>query len=237
MRFVFLSIILIFSVISILPQEKKYFDSPFGGGGGFTPGWTFPNVEPLNERFSWASDVAADGMFTSGGAGFIYIGFVPGLRVGGMGFGGATSESSLNPEDGYNYEAEYSMGGGGLTVEYTLPMVKDFGISFGLVLGGGGIQIDLYKNKGGADWNTLGSPDGNEFHYTMNNNYWHVSPTLNIDIPFYRFLNFRIGGGYQLSFAENWEIDNGQDIQNVPTDLNGKTFYIQAGLFAGFFSF
>ena len=33
-------------------------------------------------------------MFTTGGAGFIYIGFVKNLRIGGMGFGGSISSSS-----------------------------------------------------------------------------------------------------------------------------------------------
>ncbi len=238
MKSVFLSIILIFSVFTILPQEKKYFDSPFGGGLGYTPGWIFPNVEPLNSRFPWASTVAENGIFTSGGAGFIYIGFVPGLRVGGMGFGGSSSQETTNYLDGFNYEAEYSIGGGGVTVEYTMPFVKVFGISAGAVIGTGGIQIDLYKNKGGSDWNTLGEPGVDEsFHYTLNNNYWFFTPTLNIDIPLYRFLSVRIGGGYQITIGEEWEIDNDQSIQNVPSDLNGKTFFIQAGIFAGFFSF
>ena len=49
-------------------------------------------------------------MFTTGGEGFIYIGFVKNLRVGGMGFSGSISSSAkINNE---NLEAVYSIGGG-----------------------------------------------------------------------------------------------------------------------------
>jgi hypothetical protein len=248
MKLTLTSVLVIIFAITLLPQEKKYFDSPFGGGGGFTPGWIFPNIDPLNDKISpdltinglgtpGIDKLAENGLFTSGGAGFIYLGFVPGLRLGGMGFGGGTSGKSAADPEGYIYEAEYSIGGGGLTVEYTLPFFKSFGISLGAILGGGGIQIDLYKNKGDEDWLTLGSTDPNSFHHTLNNNYWFFSPTLNFDFPFYRFLNLRIGGGYHLTIAEDWEIDNERDIRNVPSGLNGRALFLQLGIFAGFFSF
>jgi hypothetical protein len=31
-------------------QDSKYFDAPFGGGGGFSPGWYFINLDPVNEQ-------------------------------------------------------------------------------------------------------------------------------------------------------------------------------------------
>ena len=37
-RILILSLILIFAVITEA-QEKKYFDAPFGGGGGYMPAW------------------------------------------------------------------------------------------------------------------------------------------------------------------------------------------------------
>jgi hypothetical protein len=47
----------------------------------------------------------------------------------------------------------------------------------------------------------------------------------------------RIGAGYQLSFGSDWTADNDQNLSNVPSDLNGNSFFIQSGLFIGFFSF
>ena len=35
-------------------QTQQFFDSPFGGGGGFTPGWTFAKVNDLNNMLSQA---------------------------------------------------------------------------------------------------------------------------------------------------------------------------------------
>ena len=92
-----LFIIIIILSCSLFSQDKKYFDAPFGGGGGYTPGWIFVNLDELNNQLvSFGSgQLGKSGFYTSGGAGFVYIGFVPNLRIGGMGFGGSTSESVL----------------------------------------------------------------------------------------------------------------------------------------------
>jgi hypothetical protein len=247
---------LLFLCLSILvfPQEReRYFDAPFGGGGGFTPGWMFPNFDELNtqlEQFN-VPKFPNSGLFTTGGSGFIYIGVVKNLRIGGMGFGGSKSVSaeyappyiSLPPIPYLQEkrEVDYSIGGGGLTVEYTLPFVRDFGISVGGIIGGGSINIDIYKNAGDISWNGLwnqansyGSPD---YSRHLHDSYWFFTPTLNIDIPLYRFIVLRVGGGYQLTFADSWKIDNNRNLTDVPSDLNGNAFFIQTGIFLGFFSF
>ena len=40
-------------------QTTKYFDAPFGGGGGFVVGWYIPNVDPINSKLmgNWYSRV------------------------------------------------------------------------------------------------------------------------------------------------------------------------------------
>ena len=60
----------------IFPQEKKFFDAPFGGGGGYLAGWYIPNVDPVNMQLKTfgVPDLSTGGMYTSGGGGFIYIG-------------------------------------------------------------------------------------------------------------------------------------------------------------------
>src|SRR4030065_2649640 len=82
---------------SLFAQDKKYFDAPFGGGGGYTPGCIFVNLDEYNKQLvSFGSgQLSKSGFYTSGGAGFVYIGFVPNLRIGGMGFGGSTSTSAF----------------------------------------------------------------------------------------------------------------------------------------------
>jgi hypothetical protein len=218
-------------------QTNKYFDAPFGGGGGFTPAWFTPNVDPLNQKLQQLGipELSKNGIFTTGGGGYIYIGFIKNLRVGGMGFGGSTSESTTS--GGINYETNYSIGGGGLTVEYTLPFIKDIGVSVGAILGGGSIDIEFFKNSSSYTWDNILNENPNNTMERLTNNYWIVTPTLNIDIPVYRFVALRIGTGYQFAIDGEWEVNNNQIITSVPDDLNGNSFFIQIGIFAGFFSF
>jgi len=234
-------IILIFTGFGY-SQDSKYFDAPFGGGGGFSPGWYFINVDPVNEQLKGTiPELNSAGVFTTGGGGFIYIGVIKNLRIGGMGFGASTSESASS-SDGYNREVIYSISGGGVTIEYTLPFIKKVGVSLGAVIGGGGIQIEAFRNNGNFEWNDIwteiksSSTSGN-LHRTLKNNFWIISPTLNIDIPFYRFLSFRIGGGYQISLGDKWEIENERELSGVPSELSGRSFFIQSGIFIGFFSY
>jgi hypothetical protein len=260
MRKFMILIVVLCAVQIVSAQEARYYDAPFGGGGGFTPGWIFPKFDELNtqlKRFD-VPEFSNGGFFTTGGAGFIYLGFIKNLRVGGMGFGGSKSVSGSSPmpilidksfdknssqavQDNINKEVDYSIGGGGLTVEYTLPFIKTFGISLGAVIGSGSIQVDIYKNTGTFSWDNVWTDLVNPFsslntHRTIKNTFWFFTPTVNVDIPFLRFMIFRVSGGYQVTFANNWKIDNDQSLSNVPSGLNGNCFYIQTGIFIGFFS-
>lgn len=248
---------LLFVCLSILvfPQEReRYFDAPFGGGGGFTPGWIFPKMDILNDQVTQLGiPKFSNGIFTTGGGGFVYIGIVKGLRVGGMGFGGSKSASTtvdltVNDNSGIiggitfeKREVDYSIGGGGLTVEYTLPFVRSFGISVGGIIGSGSVNIDIYKNTGDISWNDLwqqaNSISSTDYSRHLHDGYWFFTPTLNVDVPLYRFVVLRVGGGYQLTFADSWKIDNDRNLIDVPSGINGNAFFIQAGIYLGFFSF
>jgi len=239
-----LLVIFLFLTGDSFSQESKYFDAPFGGGGGFTPGFIFPNLEPLNNILPAEFPKMSNKMiFTTGGSGFIYIGLIKFLRIGGGGFGGSTSKSIQSPVDNYRREVKYSIGGGGFTIEYTMPFVRIFGISVGTMIGGGSITAEIYKNRGNFSWNDLtgefGSPSEQSGNISrrISGSYWLISPSLNIDIPVYRFVAIRVGAGYQFSLGENWTIENDQTLNNVPSDFNGKSFFIQTGVFLGFFAF
>src|SRR3990172_13323749 len=89
-----IAILVLVAATTLYGQNKKYFDTPFGGGGGYTPGWYFPNLESLKKELTFIGlpKLSESGFYSSGGAGFIYIGFVDYLRIGGMGFGSSASE-------------------------------------------------------------------------------------------------------------------------------------------------
>ncbi|MFO7447680.1 MAG: hypothetical protein R6W90_15045 [Ignavibacteriaceae bacterium] len=233
--------LLLSSIVLPQQQEARFFDAPFGGGGGYVPGWYMPDLKPINAELKSFGfpELSTGGFYTSGGAGFIYIGFVPGLRIGGMGFSGSTSESE-SAGGRLSEESIYSLGGGGLTVEYTLPFLRNIGFSLGAVIGGGSLKLEQYQTVDSYDWDAVWSllDDSPGFNRTINNNFWFFTPTLNIDIPIYsRFVIFRVGAGYQLTFGDDWTIYNDKTLNNVPSDVSGNSFFIQSGIFIGFFSF
>jgi len=243
-RFTLLVVLLL--SISLYSQQNKYFDAPFGGGIGYVPGWYMPNLDPVNPSTSSSQifsqmnniempELTTSGFYSSGIGGFIYIGFVKHLRVGGMGFSGSTS--STQQVGLVNREVLYKLGGGGLTIEYTIPIVKDFGVSVGATVGAGTMTVNLFSSSGDLDWEKIWNGESNSTNTVMYNNFWMFTPTLNLDWPIYRFIVLRLGVGYQLIFGDDWTADNDQPLQGVPSDLNGNAFFVQSGIFVGFFSF
>jgi len=224
-------------------QQGQFFDAPFGGGIGYIPAWYIPNVDPVNTELKTIGmeELSTGGFYSSGIAGFLYIGFVKHLRIGGMGYGG--SVSSKQEINNLNREVVYSLNGGGVTIEYTLPFIKDVGVSVGAAIGSGSLDVEIFSNDGSFNWGNIweelsdpGNQSGNTYH-KLENSFWMFTPTLNIDVPVYRFVTLRIGVGYQVTFGDSWKADNGQGISGVPDNLNGSSLFFQSGLFIGFFSY
>ena len=239
-------ILIIFLSSLSLPQNEPYFDTPFGFGGGFLPMWIVPKVDGFNQQLKafGSGELSASGMYGSGGAGFAYIMVVPNLRVGGLGVGAVKKEASFS--NNYKREIQYTSGFGGLTIEYTLPFIKSVGVSIGGIIGGGNTTIELFRNNNSLSWDNLWSdisdPAKSTDYYSRKiySNYFVLAPTLNIDIPFYRFMSFRLGVGHTFTFMDNkdgWKFDNEQDLYNVPSDMSNDQLFIQTGIFFGFFSY
>ena len=231
--------VLFFTCISVYGQSGQFFDAPFGGGIGYVPAWYVPNIDPINSQLNaiGMKELSSSGFYSSGIAGFLYVGFVKNLRVGGMGYGGSVSSSQTI--DNVNQEVVYSLGGGGATVEYTLPFIKDIGVSVGAAIGSGSLELDIYRNSGDFTWEGSWDPNvpSEGYNRKLKNSFWLVTPTINLDYPIYRFVSLRLGVGYQIAFADEWTADNDQPVSNVPSDLNSNSFFIQSGIFIGFFSF
>ena len=186
MKKIFLLIVILLTLASLIKaQGSKMFDAPFGMGGGYLPTWNFINTYELNNTLLSANfpAVTKSGFFSSGGAGFVYIGFVPNLRIGGMGFGGSTSEKTLAGNE--NRETVVSISGGGVTIEYTFPFIKNVGVSLGTLIGGGSYQIELFKNSGSFSWNEIINEIGTStapanYNRRLINNFFLISPAINI---------------------------------------------------------
>jgi len=238
-----LFLILFLTSTQIFGQAGQFFDAPFGGGIGYVPAWYIPNLDPINVQLNQIGmpELNTGGFYSSGIAGFLYVGFVKDFRIGGMGFGGSLSTSqNIN---NINKEVVYNLSGGGVTLEYTLPYIKNFGVSVGAIVGAGSMELDFYRNNGnfswGGIWEEISNPDepSDSYYGKLRNHYWMVTPTLNVDYPVYRFVVIRLGVGYQIAFADDWKADNDQPVSGIPNDLNSNSFFIQSGIFVGFFSF
>jgi len=214
--------------------------SKFAVAGGVNSLYLFPDMSEINKQISdfKVGEFSTNGIFTFGGSGFAYIKIVDDLRIGGIGFGGSTFNEAV--VDGYNREAKYSLGGGALTVEYSLPQIRKIAVSVGAMIGAGSMEIELYQNNGTFNWNDLfndlDNPTDN-YSRVIKNTFYMISPTVNVDVPFNRFMAFRLGAGYLYTFGNDWTVENQKDLTGVPNSANANSFYIQAGLYFGLFLF
>lgn len=216
----------------------------FGIAGGISPTWFFPNLDQVNQEIKDAKlkELSTSGMALWGGGGYAYIMFVDNLRLGGIGLGGTTSTSGN--VDGYNKEVKYNFGFGGLTVEYTLPFVKYVGVSVGAIIGAGSQSVEIYKTNTNYTWNNIWDKvqqDGivmtDEGSDEISNSFLLFAPTLNLDVPVNRFIALRVGAGYTFTFNNNWEVNNGRSIGGVPNNFDADNFFIQTGIYFGFFAY
>lgn len=224
-------------------ERAPAFDAPFGGGGGYFGGIMFTDLAKLNSSLAgFGTPDLSQSSYFSGGGGFVYIGVVKHLRLGGIGItSGTTSKGTVN---GFEKETRYSNSFAGITLEYSLPFIRNWALSIGGIVGIGGQEIDIYRHKGSVDWNgdlntfkddLLGTTQSLGRKYT--NSYMVLAPTLNADILLHPLISLRVGAGYSFSlFGETWKADNGVAVNNFPAnDLKGNSFFLQVGLLAGLF--
>lgn len=235
---------ILLTVCTLFGQSKTYFDAPFAIGVGYTPAWMIPDLKGINTNVKafGTPELSTSGFYAGGIAGYVYLGFIPGLRVGGMGISGSTIEKSTS--GGISREVAYNSGFGGFTVEYTLPFFRKFAASVGMVLGGGTSDLTVSRHNAGSYawddiWGELSDPAKKTENYTrtIKHSYFSITPTVNVDVPLYRFISVRLGAGYTIPFGDDWKMDNDVSVTNIPDDVKSGGLYISSGIFIGFFSF
>jgi hypothetical protein len=212
--------------------------------GGFTPGWLFVDVKPINSFLAAGkgAPLKEDGVFMTGGAGAAYIMLLPNVRVGGIGMTGSIKSTSIDI-NAIRRDAEMRVGFGGITVEYVLPVTERFDIAFGGMLGWGGIDLTLRQSNGGSNtwtgeqqlfglWNA-GTP-GN-LTRTLSGSFFIWSPTVHVEYSLLGWLGVRLGASYVGMVFPSWRVDGNYDLLGVPSDVSGRGFMVQAGLFVGTF--
>lgn len=227
------------------PKRSKA--AKVGAFGGFTPGWLFADVAPVNEvlRNSGGAALNDDGIFLFGGGGSAYIMFVPNLRVGGVGMGGSIRSTALDAF-GVRRDAELTVGFGGVTIEYVIPVVERLDIAFGGMVGGGGMELTLRQDIGGnktwqQEWGNFGSgnyQNGGQIANVsrkLDGSFFVWVPTVSVEYAILGWVGFRVGAGYVGMSAPSWKLDGKHDLLGVPSKVNGKGFMVHGGLFIGTF--
>jgi hypothetical protein len=219
----------------------------FGAAIGIAPAYVFPDVTPLNQRLSIINVPSlSKGIFVYGASGYAYIMIVDNLRFGGIGMSGSQASSGKlsGLYQGGDFELKHTYSFGGLSVEYTLPFINKIAVSIGGIIGLGTQTVETFLNYSKYDWNSIWPPSINDLlsyrpavKSELKNNFISFTPTLNVDIPLNRFIAVRVGGGYVLPISESWELNNGQDISGIPNNLKANSFFIQTGIYFGFFAF
>lgn len=240
-----LILLILLAINNIQAQEEEVgWTSRFGIAVGFTPAYVFPNLDKINSQVKkmGIDELSNSGFVVWGGGGYAYIMMIENLRIGAIGLSGSTSSSgNIN-----NLEKEviYDFGLGGLTIEYTLPFVQKVALSVGAIAGYGSSTIEIYQSSSNFTWENIWAKvakDGvlitSDVSDRITQSYFLISPTINCDIPITRFISFRIGAGYNLTFGKTWKINNDKDIANVPSDINSNSFFIQTGIYLGFFAY
>ncbi len=212
--------------------------------GGFTPGWLFLDVKPINEFLAAGkgAPLKEDGIFMTGGAGAAYIMLLPNVRVGGMGMTGAIRSTSIDL-NAVRRDAELRVGFGGVTIEYVWPVTERLDFSAGAMLGWGGADITLRQSNGGtntwvgeqeqfAQW-TAGNP-GNMTR-TLSGAFFVWVPSVDVEYSLLGWLGVRLGASYVGMSFPSWKVDANYELLGVPSGVTGKGFMVNAGVFVGTF--
>ncbi len=207
----------------------------FGAAGGYGKMFIFNNADNLNLALRQNNfPEIKNGILASAGGGYFYTMFVKNLRFGGFAFSGSNSESIK--ENSFEKETVINASGGGFTVEYTFSFVKKIGTSIGIMLGGGSTSINLYKNDGNLIW-PQNIVSETKINTELTNTYFLITPIINVEIPFSRFIALRAGVGYNIKVNSEWKFDNGKSISNIDNNLDGDNLFLQLGIYVGFFAF
>lgn len=224
----------------IPPKRSKA--GKVGAFGGFTPGWLFVDVKPINDFLvpAGGAPLKENGVFLWGGGGAAYIMLLQNFRVGGVGMSGSIKSTRLDAF-GVRRDAELHVGFGGVTLEYTTPVVERLDVSFGTMIGGGGIDLILRQDNGGISrWDgeqnifQSGNP-GSNMKRTLTGSYFILIPSVNFEYAILGWIGFRLGASYVTMLSPSWTVDDNHELLGVPNKVSGKGFMINAGLFVGTF--
>ncbi len=216
-----------------------------GAVGGFTTSLLFMDMGPINDFLNGAKmgrPFSNSPVFLDGGAGSAYIMIIKNLRIGGIGMGGSSTTSVLDPATGIRRDATVKAGYGAVSFEYVVPLLQRLDLVGGLQLGTGGIDIVLHKSNGapiswtgeqswlGSDNTTPGTTT-----QTLAGKFFIWIPSVSLEYAFLGWAGVRVGASYLGMSSPSWKLDSNDDLLNVPSAISGKGWTVNVALLVGTF--
>jgi hypothetical protein len=221
------------------PNRRDRRGGIVGGGGGIFPTWSFFNTSTLNNELTAKGlpALSEDGMFMFGGHGYFYVMFIPNLRVGGMGFGGAME--TRRDVDGRYQSSRLDVSSGGVTLEYVLPLGR-LHFVLGAMVGGGSYTLTLTQSDNvNKNWGSLfpATPaSAVDSRHEVVNRFFALQPSFGIEYEINPFIVAGLNAGYFGSFGDAWRLDDNFELLNMPELKLGGAFArlsLTVGLFLG----
>jgi hypothetical protein len=215
-----------------------------GGAGGVITSLGFFKNDEINKTLKSAGmpSLSSDPMVLVGGEGYGYIMFIPNLRLGGFGTGGKQTVTSFDPVTNIKKDVEYHVSYGGFLVDYVVPVARRLDVAGGFTIGAGSISVLMSRDNGGfKNWTDLWTEYGNNAPTTnvtrsLNGTFVAFNPHLSVEYSLLRWMQLRVGVGYPMLFNSSWQLNDRQDIQNVPAAVKPDGVTVNAGIMFGFFN-
>ena len=220
----------------------------FSVGGGILGAYFIPDFSTFNTAFAqpFVGMNYRQQVWMVGGQGFVTIPWVKNLRLGGMGYGGTSSDCGCidtainNGADTVNRYLTYSIGYGALTIDYVLPLrTGHFHIVPGIALGYGAVNVYARQAQNRLNFDLNADFNGSSINYThtYTSHFFLFMPQLQFEYSPIGVLMLRLTAAYQGTSMGAWTADQGVALGNTNplTGIKGSGFVVSVGAFFGLF--
>lgn len=241
----FKSFLIIISFLLFYNTSYSQLFPRFSLAGGPTIGWFWNNTDDLNAQMTAIGipEFSKDGFLILGGGGFIDLPLknINWLRVGGSGEG-FTQQRQYTSPDSLTRTVNYHYGSGGISFDYVKSFGKKVELTLGAYVATGKLTIQLYQNGAGSQsWNTIfnnftGVSASDNFSRKLSVRFYSLRPQAGLGVFVTSYLYAKLNAGYQFSTNNEWEVDDGIPVTNVPSGIKADGWIINFGLNFGLFT-
>jgi hypothetical protein len=237
---VFILVASVFS-INIFAQEKneenyqvKY--RRYGFGLGYNPILLFFDFKDINSQLKKVKmdELSGNNLLNHSGVLYFYTGFFPNFRIGGIWSLGekGCERKCLCHDKNYDFNLDFWA----ISFDYICPIAKQTSAVFGCFIGKGDIQQTFSQSSSEpGTWESFWEEFQigyflNDYKLSLKSSFFIFSPHISIDYGINDFITLMAGTGYLGSIKSKTKLEDFHEINNVPSTLQLKNFYINIGL-------